>query len=124
MNVANIEKLAQAIAQQEGFGADPANRPTRNHNPGDLRGWPGYPRDAEGFSVFPSEDVGWEKLHVDLMVHSRQYPQQTLAQFVAGDGKGWPGYAPASDGNDTDAYIRALALALDCPTYTTFGELC
>lgn len=117
-----ISRLAAAIANQEGFGA-PGARPTRNHNPGDLRNWPGYPTDSGGFSIFPDDETGWAKLREDLMNHSRHYPDQTIEQFVSGDGDGWPGYAPASDHNDSAGYALALARAVARDTSATFAEL-
>lgn len=104
------DKPAMAITGQEGFfapaGSVGPNRPQRNHNPWDLRGWPGYPQDDGGFSVFPSDEVGWEKLYIDLRTHAARYPNQTLLEFVSGDGNGWPCYAPACDGNEPQRYAR------------------
>jgi len=118
----NLDGMAKAIAEQEGFGV-PGARPTRNCNPGDLRSWPGYPQDDGGFSIFPDDATGWEKLHLDLTNHAAHYPDQTIEQFIAGDGAGWPGYAPASDANDSAGYALSLARALGVETGTTFAEL-
>ena len=120
----NISTMARAIAQQEGFGV-PGARPTRNHNCGDLRGWPGYPVDEGGFSIFPDDETGWAKLREDIGNHANRWPGQSLGAFVGGDGtiNGWTGYAPASDSNDPVAYAAALAKALGCEVSTTFCEL-
>lgn len=125
----NLEKLAHAIAKEEGFfdpiGPDGPNRPQRNHNCGDLRNWPGYPTDAGGFSIFPDDETGWAKLREDIEHHAARFPSQTLPVFISGDGKpdGWPGYAPASDHNDPAAYGAALCRAVGCTPATTFEEL-
>ncbi|MGH9507301.1 MAG: hypothetical protein ACRD13_10290 [Terriglobales bacterium] len=113
--------LAWAIARAEGYPVS-GSRPQRNRNPGDLRAWPGVPRDKDGFSIFPSDEAGFRALITDLRNHARAYPDQTLAQFVGGDGA-WPGYAPASDGNDPEAYAANLARWLGCQTSFRMGEL-
>lgn len=121
MTPANLDKLAQAIAQQEGFGV-PGARPTRNHNPGDIRGWGAYPVDAEGFAVFPDDATGWAKLMQDLGNHAQKYPSQSLICFIGGDSN-WPGYAPASDSNDPTAYAVAIGKALGVSEWTRFANL-
>ena len=127
MTLDNTYRLVNAIARQEGyfdsFKSSGLNRPQRNNNPGDLKGWPSYPTDQEGFSIFPSLEIGIEKLITDITNHSKEYPNQTLFEFVAGDGHGWNGYAPASDSNDTSSYAIALARALSVETTTKFCEL-
>ena len=122
MTSSNLNKLADAIETQEGYGV-PGTRPTRNNNCGDLRNWPDYPTDADGFSIFPDSATGRAKLELDLTNHAAHYPDQTLEQFIAGDGDGWPGYAPASDHNDPVAYALALARALGVETSATFAQL-
>ena len=128
MTEANLEAMAAEIARQEGFGP-PDARPTRNHNPGDLRNWPGYPADAEGFSIFPDAATGWAKLREDLTNHAARWPGQTLLAFIAGNGvlappsAVWPGYAPASDSNDPVSYAAGLASALGVTPETRFNEL-
>lgn len=123
MTPAWLARFARAMAEQEGFGVAGA-RPTRNHNPLDLRGWPGYPADEGGFTVFPDDETGWAKAEEDLANHVSRYPLQTLLGFIAGgayphptsDGGTveayWPGYAPASDGNDPALYAARVAAAL------------
>lgn len=122
MQTENLKLLADAISQQEGFGI-PGARPTRNHNCGDLRNWPGYPVDDGGFAIFPDDATGRAKLEMDLRNHAASWPDQSLFQFIAGDGDKWPGYAPASDANDSAGYALALAQALGVQTSTTFQEL-
>lgn len=122
MTQSNLDALVRAIAEREGFGV-PGARPTRNHNPGDLRGWPGCATDARGFSIFPDDETGWAKLRMDVANHAARCPAQSLLQFVGGDGDSWPGYAPASDANDVAGYAGALAAALGCAVSTTFADL-
>ena len=123
----NANKLALAISHEEGFFAPvivgAPNRPQRNHNPGDLRDWPGYPADEGGFSIFPDDATGWEKLKLNLTNHAARNPQQTISEYIGGDGKGWPGYAPASDGNDPVAYAEAVAREMGVTPETRFEEL-
>lgn len=120
----HLATLMDAIAEQEGyFSSIPSSRPRRNHNPGDLRNWPGFPTDAGGFAIFSDDAFGWTALKTDLRNHAAHYPDQTLLEFIAGDGKGWPGYAPANDGNDPSAYALALASALGVETTTRFADL-
>lgn len=119
----HLTTLASAIAKEEGASVA-GSRPWRNNNPGDLRNWPGVPTDGDGFSVFPSLEDGWNALLEDIRNHAAKYPNQTLLQFIAGDGKGWPGYAPASDSNNPVSYAVRLSDALNCSaTKTTFAEL-
>lgn len=123
MTPAALDTLARAIAAQEGFGVAGA-RPTRNHNPGDLRGWFPYPADADGFTIFPDDATGWAALKQDLTNHAAKYPDQCLLSFIGGDQHdGWPGYAPSSDGNFPSSYATALATALGCSIFTRFSEL-
>ena len=127
MSPETLDNLAEAIAHEEGFGP-PENRPTRNNNPGDLRGEPGTwlgqaGTDAGGFCVFADVEHGRRALRIDLANHAQRYPQQTLGVFIAGDGKGWPGYAPASDANDSAGYAHALAAALGVTVDTRFADL-
>ena len=125
MTEEHLNAFALAIGHQEGFFAPGAglNRPQRNHNPGDLRDWPGYPADEGGFSIFPDDATGWEKLKLNLTNHAAWNPQQTILEYIGGDGRGWPGYAPASDGNDPVAYADAVAREMDVTPETRFEEL-
>lgn len=58
-------QFAAGIANAEGYGP-PANRATRNNNPGDLKHWPGAPTDADGYSIFPNAQAGWDALEGEL----------------------------------------------------------
>ena len=126
MTQETLDRLARAIAEQEGFfapiGPGGSNRPQRNSNPGDLRGWFPYPADAEGFTVFPDDETGWAALRQDITNHAKKYPDQSLYGFIAGEGE-WTGYAPASDGNNPVEYSRKVAAAVGCSPFTRFQEL-
>lgn len=115
--------VCHQIGVNEGYFGGPNSRPARNRNPGDLRGWPGYPQDAEMFTVFDSDLIGWMKLSEDFNNHCRSYPDHTFLDWIAGDGHGWPGYAPARDHNDPVSYAATLVRAAGCDANTKLGEL-
>ena len=122
-----LQKMAEAIAIQEGFQVE-GSRPQRNHNPGDLRSdgivWQGQTgNDAGGFCIFATDEDGWRALRLDLQNHSKHYPNQSLTDFIKGDGNGWPGYAPASDHNSSLQYACFLAERLGCDRDATFAQL-
>lgn len=117
-----IGKLARQIAVNEGYFIA-GSRPYRNRNPGDLRNWPGFGADGDGFTDFGDDATGWDRLCLDLMNHVGCYPQQTILEFIAGDAAGWPGYAPARDGNDPVSYAASLARALGVSIYSKLGSL-
>ena len=100
--------LMEAIARFEGFGADPTNRPTRNHNPGNIT-YNDFSRSCGADSLetgtpdpryahFPDDHTGWGCLHTLL---TGTYKGMTLAATITK-------YAPASE-NDTALYIRTVA---------------
>jgi hypothetical protein len=89
--------FAQAIAIAEGYGVAGAI-PTVNNNPGDLRGWPGVPTDAQGYSVFPTAAAGWAALEQQLSTigsgESNYYtPDMTIAQMGSTWADGDPNWA-------------------------------
>lgn len=66
-----IWSIAHAIAKQEGFGADPNNAPTRNHNPGDISdGADTFGHDPavtdSKVTAFPDDTTGWQWLYDKL----------------------------------------------------------
>ena len=131
MTEANLTKLANAIATQEGFFTleEKPNRPQRNNNPGDLRDacngteWIGQIGvDDGGFCIFATIEDGWRALQRDLTNHAAKWPWQSLASFIGGE-HGWPGYAPASDSNEATGYAEAIADALGVTPQTRFSEL-
>lgn len=99
-----VVSIARAIAAQEGFGT-PGARPTRNHNPGDLRYWPaGFPRDSGGFTVFPDDQSGWDWLYRDVSEHLSSHPGQSIADWIAS-------YADVA-GSELEQYAGAVASAV------------
>jgi hypothetical protein len=77
----------------EGPGAD---RPI--NNPGNLR----KPGQTTGFAQFPNEATGLRAMADQLRRYDNKYGVDTVAGVV----NKW---APASDGNDVEAYIRNVA---------------
>jgi hypothetical protein len=83
-----VMRLAAAISVAEGYGADPSNAPTRANNPGSLK-IAGYPvTGAEGISVFPTPQAGWNALYLQvqeiLSGESKHYTSDmTIAQMAA-----------------------------------------
>lgn len=112
----NIEKLAHAIAEYEGWSAGSwsdgdAKSPTvsyRNHNPGNLRFSVFQAGERDGFAVFHSDFVGFFALMYDLWIKASGKsstglkPESTLAEFVNT-------YAPPSE-NDSAAYLQFITL--------------
>lgn len=66
-----IWSIAQAIAQQEGFGVQ-GSAPARNHNPGDLSdgaeqyGWDRLVTSSK-VTTFPDDQTGWQWLYNKLV---------------------------------------------------------
>lgn len=118
-----IEAWAAAIAREEGFGK-PGSRPTRNHNPGDLKPpnndpgfWNGQVGvDPQGFAIFKDDIAGTAALHTDLYAAMKHHGGLTLGQFMAI-------FAPAADHNDPLAYAKLCADAIRQPTTITLSEL-
>lgn len=108
-------QFAAAIAQAEGFNVA-GSLPQRNNNPGDLRGWPGVPSDASGYSVFPSAQAGWDALEAQLnRIRSgvdRYYsPSMTFAQMgaiYAGGDSSWAENVTAYLGTTPNAMIGSF----------------
>lgn len=128
MQQQTVDAIAEAQARREGFYGAPADRPRRNHNPGNIRAcagvtWQGQTGADPDFCVFADDAHGWRALKLNIAHHAANYPQQTLLEYIAGDGKGWPGYAPASDGNDPQSYAEAIAQALGVAVDTRFCDL-
>ncbi len=124
-----LQKFVEAIATQEGFYVA-GSRPQRNNNPCDLRAdgivWKGQSgTDAAGFCIFDTVEDGWRAGRLDVQNHSKHYPDQSLYEFIGGDGKenGWTGYAPAKDHNSPLQYSIFLGEQLGCDRDTTFAQL-
>ena len=89
----------EAIARQEGFGADPENLPTRRSNPGDIVDGPfaqshgALPSDGHRFAAFPDAATGFAALRALLTAH---YLGMTVHDALNK-------YAPPVE-NDTSSY--------------------
>ena len=107
--------LAQLIAKREGFYVK-GSVPNRDNNPGDLRHSPHsqHPGDANAIGQIDTVSDGWADLERQLTRDSaRGY---TLKQLIEGTpdpvtGELVDGWAPASDGNDPNAYLNYLCAA-------------
>ena len=92
----------QAVAKFEGFGASATNRPTRNHNPGDLE----YGRftiahgavNTDGrFAIFPDDATGFAAM---AALFNSAYLNLTVTQAINK-------YAPSNENNVT-AYVSYI----------------
>jgi hypothetical protein len=118
--------LAMAIQQHEGFyaphGSKPPSRAWRNNNPGNLRKSPMALSEEEGYAVFKTYHEGLLALLLDLEAKATGHtgtglgPASTMRQLIAV-------WAPPSDNNDTDAYVRAVALAVGLTPEATLSAL-
>ena len=105
-----MTKLAQLIAEMEGFGLR-GKIPTIRHNPGDLRHSPHsqHPADPNAIGSIDTDAHGWEDLEVQL----RRYADRglTLEQAIEI-------FAPGNE-NDTEGYLKficdGLGMAPDTP---------
>lgn len=85
-------------------------RGIRNNNPGNIEAsqnnaWEGQTGSDGRFVTFATPEHGLRALGKTLLSYQRQHGLDTLNEVVSR-------YAPSSDGNDTDAYIRALCAEL------------
>jgi hypothetical protein len=93
-----------------------------NNNPGNLTGVAGGPdfgqyRDKfnwHQFLIFPSYQAGYDA--IARFLRAGAYPNLNITQA-------FHRYAPASDGNDPDAYATAVAAAAGVPTTTLLRDL-
>lgn len=103
-----VVKMCEAIRWHEGWF--PGSRSRRNHNPGNFKYVGQYSaigKDAQGFAIFPSDEVGWN--HLLKVVYnacagkSLAYkPEMTLYEYFAK-------YAPSHDKNDPKRYSEVVA---------------
>lgn len=127
-----VDALAGAIARQEGFYVA-GSKAQRNHNPGNLRPWPGCRLAvADGMIRFASDADGWRQLRAQVRKNIGR--DLTLAEFFGGQRDesgavipgGYYGYAPAADKNDPSGYARtvgrAVGLATDVPLMEVLGD--
>jgi hypothetical protein len=111
--------LVDAIAHEEGFHANANNRPTRNHNPGDIEyGAFAKAHGATGsdgrFAIFPDDATGTAALR--SLLGSKNYKNLTIPQAIARLG-------PPNE-NDTAKYTKnVLARTGLSPTSTVSQAL-
>jgi hypothetical protein len=117
-----IVKMCSAIERHEGYYV--GSRSYRNCNSGNFKFCGQYKaigKDAQGFAIFPSYEVGWQ--HLLKVVHnactgkSLVYPKtMTLLEYFAK-------YAPAQDSNDPKRYAEVVAESIGCSPFTRLEEL-
>jgi hypothetical protein len=108
-------RLAQLIAEQEGFGR-PGTIPTTDNNPGDLRHSPHSSHAAEDPNAIGKIDTvedGWADLERQLELDAAR--GLTLEQTIYL-------WAPASDGNDPAAYLQFVCAGLGLPPETPLSQ--
>jgi hypothetical protein len=117
-----LDTLARTIAEREGFFVTERQAreqqlkwPTvaqRNHNPGNLRRWKGFPT-VKGYAVFPDDATGWAKLRKQIELDRGR--GLTLRQFI----EKW---APPTE-NDTEGYIRFVCARVGVAETALLSEL-
>ena len=108
-----IKRIAEAIAQAEGFGP-PHNLTTRNNNPGAIRdnSLPGAP-----IKIYPSLAEGWNALYRQvsgMLKGSALYPVTWTLEQVAARYTGEVAYMN---------WARNVARVLGVPTNIVFSEI-
>ncbi|HEX4309161.1 MAG TPA: hypothetical protein VHZ25_03985 [Acidobacteriaceae bacterium] len=104
---AAVDSLASAIQTQEGYY--PGSLAYVNNNPGNLiyAGQPGATQGAGGFASFSSYPLGVAALKNQITLDATRgtdangNPVTNISQLISS-------WAPASDGNDTAAYISSV----------------
>ena len=119
-----MTRLAQLVAQMEGFGR-PGAIPTLRHNPGDLRHsphseHPGGPAHQDDIGTIDTDADGWADLERQLLLRAQE--GFTLWEFVFGrldptSGEQFGGYAPPCE-NNSEAYLSFLSSGLKLPVET------
>jgi hypothetical protein len=87
----------------EGFGVNASNRPTRNHNPGDLEyGTFAKSHGATGsdgrFAIFPDDETGKKALYA--LLRTSEYSKLTVEQAINR-------FAPPNE-NNTKGYVASV----------------
>lgn len=108
-------QFAAAIGNAEGVNV-PGSLPARNNNPGDLRNWPGVPHDANGYSIFPSMQAGWDALETQLdairngasAYYDASMSIEQMGQIYADGDPSWAMNVAAFLGTTTNAIIGPL----------------
>jgi hypothetical protein len=123
-----LYQVAIAIQEHEGFyprrGATrPGSKAWRNNNPGNLRKSALVTStEVDGFAVFESYYEGLLALLLDLQAKAVGRtttglgPLSTLRALITV-------WAPPTDNNDTEAYIRAVALRVNAAPEATLASL-
>ena|SRR2546421_10954179 len=109
-----MTKLALLISREEGFGR-PGARPTRNHNPGDLRHSPHSSHAGEGandIGVIDTDAHGWEDLERQLRMDASR--GMTLGECIYS-------WAPPSE-NDSARYLAYVCDGLGMDAATPLAE--
>jgi len=115
-----------AILEHEGFyprrGNKPGSRAWRNNNPGNLRSSSLADEVEDGYAVFSDYYTGFLALLLDLEGKSigrtitSLGPWSTVRQLITV-------WAPPDDQNDTEAYVRAVALRANVSPEATLSSL-
>lgn len=109
-----MTKLAQLIAQREGFGI-PGDIPTVRHNPGDLKRSPHSTHPADdpnGIGYIDTDADGWADLERQLRLYAAR--GLTIQQAIET-------YAPPTE-NDTEAYLSFICEGLGLGPDVTVAE--
>lgn len=109
----NIEALASAIQNYEGWSAPGVNLPRgstayRNRNPGNLKnvGQAGaIGTDSKGFAIFSSYDAGRQALLRDISAKLAREPNHTIFSFITA----YEGGDPANPAGNDVAYANGVA---------------
>jgi hypothetical protein len=110
----SVSKMAQLIAQEEGFGI-PGTLPTRDNNPGDLRHSPHsfHAVDApDSIGAIDTIEDGWDDLQRQLQLYADRglTLQQAIYEF-----------APPNE-NNSAAYLQFVCAGLGCTPDTPVSQ--
>lgn len=109
-----MSRLAQLIAQYEGFGI-PGSQPTRKNNPGDLRHSPHSSHDGEGsndIGIIDSPEDGWADLERQLQIYAAHSMSLRAAIYA---------FAPPAE-NNTEKYLEFVCSELGVSPDTPVAE--
>lgn len=109
-----MSKLAELIAQDEGYGVAGA-KPTRNNNPGDLRHSPHSSHAGEGpndIGIIDTPADGWADLERQLELYAAR--GLTLREAIYE-------FAPPSE-NNSARYLATVCAGLGCPPDTLVSD--